>query len=477
MIINFKKILNKLAIVVLMTTVFSVTVPTHQAKAKGFGLGATEPTQLMNNAELGASTIQNTVTAGGVTSLVAKETLDGIAWQIAKQMVSNMTKSLVNWINSGFEGSPAFITDLNGMLLDALDSVAGEYIKSLGGIGEFICSPFKLDVQAALSINYAQAKSGLPSGPTAPSCKLSDITNNIQNFLTGISDGGAADWFQISSSPQNTPYGAYLEAEAKLKIRLQNEAGQQITVADWGQGFLSKKICESVEGSSGKKDCVISTPGKVISEALTFQLSTGPRSLIEADEVNEVIGALINQLTLKAMQGINGLLGLGGNSNYTDYTASGATSTKSYLEDAVDEQTYINTAGIKVQMDQSLATENAYLSLINTTLINAQAKLAAAASSTTATSSSSSADTTSNIGLLQSVLNDVITARAQVTTNITGLNDLITRYENATGTKNTIGLTRQNIVIEYMTKVGAGTFTSPATVSNKRVSWGIILNN
>ena len=128
------------------------------------------------------------VSAANSTSQFIKENLlDGIAWAIAKQMVSNMTKSLVNWINSGFQGSPAFITDFNGFLLDALDQVAGTYIQSLGGIGSFICSPFKLDVQAALSINYAQARSGMPSGPTA--CTLSGIKDNIQNFMQGTMSG------------------------------------------------------------------------------------------------------------------------------------------------------------------------------------------------------------------------------------------------------------------------------------------------
>ena len=94
------------------------------------------------------------------------------------------------------------------------------------------------------------------------------------------------EWLTVTSNPQNTPYGAYLAAEASLNVRLKNAAGQEIEIASWGDGFLSKKICEGIEGTSGRGDCRISTPGKVVSEALTFQLSTGPRALIEADEIN-----------------------------------------------------------------------------------------------------------------------------------------------------------------------------------------------
>jgi hypothetical protein len=177
--INIARTFNSIVTLLLLVTVLGLSVPTHQVKAAA-AMRATEGTALVNARTNAVSAVANTANAANTTSLLVKETmLDGIGWAIAKQMVSSMTKSLLNWINSGFEGSPAFITDLNGFLLDALDTAAGEYIKSLGGIGEFICSPFKLDVQAALTISYAQARSGMPSGATAPACKLTDIKNNI----------------------------------------------------------------------------------------------------------------------------------------------------------------------------------------------------------------------------------------------------------------------------------------------------------
>ncbi len=369
-----KFILKKLTVFFIILFVFCVSIPTHKASAGGLGIGATEMTAQKNAASNAASALSNSASAAGISSLVVKENiLDGIGWAIAKQMVSSMTRSLINWVNSGFEGSPAFITDLNAFLLDALDTAAGEYIKSLGDIGEFICSPFKLDIQAALSVAYAQARTGLPSGPTAPACKLTDIANNIEGFFAGINEGGWGDWLEVTSDPQNTPYGAYLEAQARLKIKLRNEAGQELEVASWGDGFLSKKICETIEGTGGSEKCTISTPGQVISEALTFQLSTGPRSLIEADEINELIGALLNQLVLKSMEGINGLLGLSGGTGYTDYTLNGS-STKPFLDDMVEEGT-LNTTAIKAQMDSSLTTERSYLALASTTLSEASRRL------------------------------------------------------------------------------------------------------
>jgi hypothetical protein len=371
---SIKKISQTSLAVFLAFTIFSVSIPTHKAEAGSAGPRATAPLQVEGNRIASISAVANSASAVGINALVVKENiLDGIGWAIAKQMVSNITRSLINWINSGFEGSPSFITDLNAFLLDALDTAAGEYIRSLGDIGEFICSPFRLDIQAALSVSYAQARSGLPSGPTAPACRLTDIANNIQGFFAGISEGGWNDWLSVTSDPQNTPYGAYLEAQTRLKIKLKNEAGQEMEVANWGDGFLSKKICEAIEGSSGSEQCTISTPGNVIAEQLNFTLTGGQRSLIEADEINELIGALLNQLVLKAMEGINGLLGLSEGTGYTDYSLNGS-STNAYLDDMVDEN-LINTTVIRTQMDSSLATERTYLALASSTLTEASRRL------------------------------------------------------------------------------------------------------
>ena len=432
---KYQNVVKNSLTVFLLLMVFCVSVPTHKASAGPVGNAGLLPPTLKTAANTAVSAIADTASAAGIGSLALKENvLDGIGWAIAKQMVSSITRSLINWINSGFQGSPAFITDLNSFLLDALDTAAGEYIKSLGGIGEFICSPFKLDIQAALSTSYAQARSGLPSGPTAPACKLSDIKSNIQGALSG--GGGWKDWLQVTNDPQNTEYGAFLEAQGRLKIKLRNEAGQEVEVASWGNGFLSKKICEAVEGPNGGSygktkgaptggstarstgNCTISTPGNVIAEQFNFALTGGQRSLIEADEINELIGALLNQLVLKATEGINGLLGLSGGTGYTDYTLNGS-STRPFVDDMADEGV-LNTTAIKAQMDSSLTTERSYLSLASTTLSEASRRLSLVSASQNAITSLFASDNAGTALANITRSDTVTTAKKKVADEIAG---------------------------------------------------------
>jgi len=277
--------------------------------------GATEVTQMLNNVELSVATFAET------TQLVIAENswfkeyiLDGIAWTIAKNLVSMMVRSLINWINSGFKGSPAFIQDLDGFLMEVGDRAAGEFISGLGKAGSFICSPFKLDIQLALSLDYKRTREGRPQ------CKLSDIVGNLEDFISGnFSEGGWENWFTIVNDPdQYTPLGQLQTAKSDFQARLVNSKGVALEEVKWGDGFLSSKICEKIEGPTGPKEkCVITKPGKTVQEALSFNLDSGRQSLISADEFNEIIGSLISQLANKALTGTAGLLGLSSGTGHT----------------------------------------------------------------------------------------------------------------------------------------------------------------
>ncbi len=276
----------------------------------------------------------------------------------------------------------------------------------------------------------------------------------------------------------------FLSEGAKVVLSDVNEAGQEIEVASWGNGFLSKKVCQAVEGTT-REDCKITTPGQVISEALTFQLSTGPRTLIEADEINELIGALLNQLVLQAVQGLNGLLGLS-ESGYGGGSGS-------FLDAVVDEgANLVDYTPYKREMDEALAREISMLTLIQRTI-----DVASATSTGPITADE------------QSALDDAATIVNRVSNNLAQLTVLINRYNGAsttaaarlassstTGTSTGSGSTnilgnrtstgtstrstnlnaeinriRQEVVLDYLALKSSGTLTTEAFIGQKRTEW------
>lgn len=337
-----------------------VPQPWNETK-KTEAYNAQEHTQLANLAALGkivtataATAVSTGVTADATVGLTVKETiLDAIAWAVAKRIVSQMTASIVNWINSGFKGSPAFVTDLKGFMLGVADIAFGDVMLELGGPFSFICSPFKLDIRLALAISYQQARNGYPA------CTLTGALANLKNFASGdFISGGWDAWFSVTSNPaQYTPYGSILTAQGALNVRISQTQGREDKYLSFGNGFLSTKDCKKV---SGAEQCTVVTPGKVVQDALTFQLSTGPRSLIAADEIDEILGALFAQLAQQAITGTKGLLGMSANTGYTNPGYSGG----SYLGAMQTEGA--NTSGMSSArfnelINTTLATENRYL--------------------------------------------------------------------------------------------------------------------
>ena len=340
-------------------------------EAGGMTGGSTEPTQILNQIQLGfvniaatASAAYDKISAFASNNLAIKELqLDGIGWAIAKGIVSSMVQSIISWINSGFQGSPAFVTNLEGFLINAADKAVGEYIADLGALGSFICSPFRLDVQISVALQYDRIRG---NGQPAPTCTLSGVLSNLEGFISGdFTQGGWEGWFDITATPETyTPYGSVLAAQSGARARIINAQGEELKLLDFGDGFLSGEICEVVHGAaSPREECFISKPGKIIEEALSFNLDTGRQSLIEADEINEVISALLGQLANTALTGAAGLLGLSGGTGHTYSGFNGG----SYINQLQAEGTGgINPAESRALLTDSLADQQRLEALIRT---------------------------------------------------------------------------------------------------------------
>jgi len=273
--------------------ILAVTVIIFTICAFGFQI---EKTNAQPVPTFDAATVAQTTFIAANTSIVAEKELilDGIVTAAGKIVISNITSSIVTWINSGFEGNPAFITDPGSYFTDVADQIAGNFIAGteLG----FLCEPFALDIRIALALNYSSTYT------QRNYCRLSDAVSNIENFAKftegDFSQGGWDSWFEITQNPQNNPMGAYLAAQSELSLRTSRGQSIKLLEADWGQGFLSYQKCLAEHEVTG--ECVekgpIETPGTVIESQLANTLYTGIRQLEIADEINEIVGALVGQL-------------------------------------------------------------------------------------------------------------------------------------------------------------------------------------
>jgi len=264
-------------------------------------------------------------TAGGAETLSMKEcVIKPIIILIAKTLLAQLTRSIVNWINTGFKGNPAFVTDFRKFLLDVGDQVIGEFI--YGSDLSFLCSPFQLQVRIALALNYQ-------GFDNRARCTLSSVIGNVNNAYTNFSSGGWPGWFSVTTNPQNNPYGAYMMAQSELSIRIANAQYTNTKLLDFGKGFFSFQKCadgptSSVNTGSGSApatnfsysytpinvspsaNCQIVTPGAVIEDQLEEVLGSEIRQLELANDINSIIAALVGQLIKQGLTALGGISGL-----------------------------------------------------------------------------------------------------------------------------------------------------------------------
>ena len=236
---------------------------------------------------------------GAQVAPFAGSSADSLAMILLKPLIQNFTNSLVEWINSGFQGGPLFVTDPANFFIGVADRTEGEFIA--GSDLAFLCSPFALQIRLALNLNYSAAFRDQIA------CTLTGVIDNVDNFINDFEQGGWAGWFSLTQN--NNPYATYLAAQSELDIRLLSAQGIEGLKLNWGQGFLSWQDCVQ-EDQNGKcvKYSEVKTPGKVIESQLSQALGSNLRQLELAQEFDQIVAALVNQLFQQIIMQAGGLL-------------------------------------------------------------------------------------------------------------------------------------------------------------------------
>ena len=355
----FKKLIALVSILsVLSVSTYAVTPkPAHAI----FGLGDTV-TDFFNGVINTLQAVWSGVQTGLQSALGVKTfTLDKIATAVAKQILMQLTLSVVNWINSGFQGGPAFVTNPSQYFQNLGDRIAGNFLQADGDL-RFLCSPFNIDVRLALAVKmkggnqnpYTCTLSGAIKNATAAGKNAS-----INAFIQGdFSQGGWPAFMALTTEPQNNAGGAFLKAEDDLTTRINAKVNQKTNELFQGAGFLSSEKCDYKDGggntitktqydkavsdptasqgspsasdvdnpsqqvSVSKENCTTVTPGSTISGVLQKSLNVPTDELELANDINAVINAAFSQLVLQVFKlGLSAINGSGSGAG-SDYLAS-----------------------------------------------------------------------------------------------------------------------------------------------------------
>lgn len=355
-----KTISSTLIILTIATTVGAGLTTPRLAKAQSsFSLQGL-PSLLVNctgqSGSIGKILAQLTGSKTSVTSSVTVKDTDAnyreecakaLGRYIAKQMLDKITQDTINWINTGFQGEPAYIKNPESMFKSIADKEVYAFTSLIGQ--DSVRFPFGVSTAQSLVNSYARTF----EQNAQFSLDQYVSTGSASDFYTDFRTGGWNAWNAMVMFPQNNPVGFGIMATNHLAtktydptygndiLKVQQEVQQS-------GGFLNQKKCVATmlggastyvpdqtrsEGEwaalartpitdANELDVLNAqshyctrwetvTPGSAISSQLTGALGTPLKSIEMADDLNKalaaVFDALLNQLVQKGLSGLTKL--------------------------------------------------------------------------------------------------------------------------------------------------------------------------
>lgn len=121
--------------------------------------------------------------------------LDAMAFCFVNQVIDYIGQATVEWIKTGFKGSPAFIDDPEKFFTNAVDSVAGQLLNQISD--GLLCSPWRAQIQLKLLNEHVGSFQNSAGG-----CRLSEVSDRWEQFAES---GQAFSWDLQYAYTQN-PY-------------------------------------------------------------------------------------------------------------------------------------------------------------------------------------------------------------------------------------------------------------------------------
>ncbi len=203
-------------------------------------------------------------------------TMDTVTNFIAKQMASIMVQSMTQWVKNGFDGSPAFVENLQVFAEQLAQDVAIELASDY--LGADVCDFFP---DISLDIQLSTPQSRLFAYKAR--CTIDDVITDAEAFYEDFTSG---DWitFEASLEKNNNPFGILITAQEELGRRTSAKKDVETQKLSWGRGFLT------TEDRFGNTY----TPGATTEAYLGLVTGYDIRSLELADEFDELFNALIS---------------------------------------------------------------------------------------------------------------------------------------------------------------------------------------
>lgn len=233
--------------------------------------------------------------------------LDQIARIIVNTIVATFYNSFLKWIQSGFQGPPAFVKDFQKTIIrQSAAQGAALFRTNLAATG--LCPPF------------GTGRGGQVSDPTGTvrayidlKCTIANAATRLPQFFQSFQQGGGWNTWDQVLSPNNNAFGMYALMLDFKSAEKSNKVQENRDKYAAGQGSLGIRTCgvqQNVnlnatpaqgiqQGVGAVAQCLHyqdKTPGGIVSAQVNQVLKGNKELNAYADELSELISALVTSL-------------------------------------------------------------------------------------------------------------------------------------------------------------------------------------
>lgn len=275
-------------------------------------VGNTAPTVITNTLNNVLSRLSGALSTASLQALTLKEySLDTLAWNMGKQLLQQLTGNLIKFVNSGLNGEPAFVTNYSNEYERIRQAIVGQLISGTQ-LNNLCTDRTSFEVKVLLLEDERTRNNSQQFQCTNPTATEGSGTAQKRNELTNIYD--------YSTNCANNDICSALQARVERDRQVLAAQTNVAQAIDNARGMKTPQTCSTVskpDGSS-KQECKYTSPQSLLSDTIGYYLGQLPAmQLLNMDELNEVIGGLMANLTNQALTSFTGVLGLGGNSAYS----------------------------------------------------------------------------------------------------------------------------------------------------------------
>ena len=322
--------------------------------------------------------------------------LNAIGKSIIKLIIQKMTLSIVNWIQTGYNGAPTFVQSPGKFFGD----IAKNQILGFGlEINDSSKYPFAKSFMQSVAGSFNNTFANNAQYSLDKMIKQTNPESSAISFNNDFSQGGWGAWDAMTQVPANNPLGFQLMASNELGKRLDGtseSAAQEIRGAlQQANGYLSPQVCTDPkadaignpitkeEDDKAKKERESSptgpyqytlcknweteTPGSLIGHVLTKSMDDNENSLLSASTLNDAIAAIADAAIAHFSNGLmtKGLAQMDtDNSDYSGYNTEDINSSQQtqtdFSADQIANSTWLQqnpNFNIRTDLNQALIDE------------------------------------------------------------------------------------------------------------------------